>query len=75
LGREVTTLNEVTTVGRKQKDGTNKTYPCPLAVDLQNKYMGRVEMADARHRLYSSYQKSMQKWYIQLFSFWWIHVL
>ena len=37
----VTNPREVTTVVRKQKDGSNKSYPCPQSVDLYNKYNGR----------------------------------
>ena len=60
---------EVTTVARKQKDGTNKDYPCPLAVDLYNQYMGGVDMSDAMRRLYSVSRKSKKKWYMRLFWF------
>ena len=60
---------EVTTVNRKQKDGTSVAYPCPLAVDLYNKYMGGVDMADAMRRLYSTSRKSKHKWYMRLFWF------
>jgi len=35
----ITHPREVTTIARKQKDGTNKTYPYPLSVKLY-KYMG-----------------------------------
>ena len=58
---------EVTTVVRKQKDGSNKTYPCPHAVDLYNKYMGDVDLADAMRRVYSCSRKSKGKWYMRLF--------
>ena len=60
---------EVTTVVRKQKDGTTKRFPCPRAVELYNKYMGGVDMADAMRRLYSSSRKSKNKWYMRLFWF------
>ena len=60
---------EVTTVVRKQKDGSNKTYPCPMAVDLYNKYMGGVDLADAMRRVYSCSRKSKGKWYMRLFWF------
>ena len=65
----VTNPREVTTVVRKQKDGSNKSYPCPQSVDLYNKYMGGVDMADAMRRVYSCSRKSKHKWYMRLFWF------
>jgi len=57
----ITDPREVATVVRKEKDGTNKTYLCPHAVNLYNKYMEGVDMADAMHRLYSTSQKPKSK--------------
>jgi len=65
----ITDPREVITIVRKQKDGTNKTYPCSHAVHLYNKYMGGVDMADAMRRLYSTSWKSKSKWYMSLFWF------
>ena len=65
----ITHPREVTTVSRKQKDGTRKTLDCPQAVSLYNKYMGGVDMADAMRRLYSCSRKSKNKWYMRLFWF------
>ena len=41
---------KVTTVVRTQNDGFNVTYPCPETVDLNNSYMGGVDLADAMRR-------------------------
>ena len=60
---------EVTTVVRTQRDGSNVTYPCPVAVDLYNKYMGGVDLADAMRKTYSCTRKSKNKWYMRLFWF------
>ena len=57
----ITDPRDVTTIVRRQKDGTTKSYPCPVSVDLYNKYMGGVDMADAMHRLYSCSRKSKHK--------------
>lgn len=65
----VTDPREVSTVSRKQKDGTRKTLDCPEAVKLYNKYMGGVDMADAMRRLYTCSRKSKNKWYMRLFWF------
>jgi len=65
----ITHPREVSTVARKQKDGTNITLNCPLAVSLYNQYMGGVDMADAMRRLYSCSRKSKNKWYMRLFWF------
>ena len=65
----VTSPWDVTTVVRKQKDGSNKTYPYPLAVDLYNKYMGGVDLADAMRKVYSCSRKSKGEWYMRLFWF------
>ena len=65
----ITSPWEITTVVRKQKDGSNKAYPCPHAVDFYNKYMGGVDLADAMCRVYSCSRKSKGKWYMRLFWF------
>ena len=75
LVNSITHPREVTAVVRKQKDGTTKRYPSPLAAELYNKYMGGVDMADFMCRLYSCSQKSKHKWYMcGCFGFGWIHV-
>ena len=38
------------TVGRKQKDGSKITIPCPEAVVVYNKYMGGVDQALLPHQ-------------------------
>ena len=63
-----TNPREVTTIVRKQKDGSSKSYPCPQSVDLY-KYMGGIDMADAMRRVHSCSRKSKHKWYVRLFSF------
>ena len=64
---------KITTVVRKQRDGSNVTFnvthPCPEAVDLYNMYMGRVDLADAMRKTYSCTRKSKNKWYMRLFWF------
>ena len=51
----------MSTVDRKQKDGTSNTYPCPRAVNLYNKYMGGVDMADVMRRLYTVVPESLRE--------------
>ena len=59
----------VTSVRRKQKDGSTINYSCPEAVSLYNKYMGGVDLADAKRRVYTCTCKSKHKWYMRLFWF------
>ena len=40
-----------TTVQQKQKDGTRKDVPSPLAVDLYNKHMNGVDQSDQSFQL------------------------
>ena len=65
----VTNPRTVTSVRRKQKDGSTINYSCPEAVSLYNKYMGGVDMADAMRRVYTCTRKSKHKWYMRLFWF------
>ena len=65
----VTNPRTVTSVHRKQKDGSTINFPCPESVSLYNKYMGGVDMADAMRRVYTCTRKSKHKWYMRLFRF------
>ena len=65
----VSNTRAVTSVRRKQKDGSSISYSCPEAVSLYNKHMGGVDMADAMRRVYTSSCKSKHKWYMRLFWF------
>lgn len=38
--------DNITSVERKQNDGTKKTVSCPEAISFYNKYMGGVDMTD-----------------------------
>lgn len=58
--------NTITTVGRKQKDGTKKEIPCPEAIAFYNKYMGGVDMTDQYTVLYDIDRKST-KWWKRIF--------
>lgn len=58
--------NKVTTVERKQKDGTKKSVPCPEAISFYNKYMGGVDMTDQYTVLYDIDRKS-NKWWKRVF--------
>lgn len=53
---------------RKQKDGTKKMYPCPLAVLQYTERMGGVDRFD---HLRSSYEvgRRSRKWWLRLFYF------
>lgn len=43
---------DLTTVQRKQKDGTRIDVECPLCVALYNQYMGGVDLSDQLHGSY-----------------------
>lgn len=58
--------DDVTTVERKQKDGTRKAIPCPEAISFYNKYMGGVDMTDQYTLLYDIDRKS-NKWWKRVF--------
>lgn len=58
--------NAITTVERKQKDGTKKVVPCPEAISFYNKYMGGVDMTDQYTVLYDIDRKST-KWWKRIF--------
>ncbi|XP_037047253.1 piggyBac transposable element-derived protein 4-like [Bradysia coprophila] len=56
----------ITTVDRKQKDGTKKAVTCPEAISFYNKYMGGVDMTDQYTVLYDIDRKS-KKWWKRVF--------
>ena len=60
--------NEEGTVTRKQKDGTRKTFTCPLNVIDYNKYMGGVDCNDRLQHYYCVRLKS-HKFYKYIFWF------
>lgn len=37
---------KISTVDRRQKDGTKQTYTCPEEIVCYNKYMGGVDLTD-----------------------------
>jgi hypothetical protein len=57
-----------TTVPRKEKDGNRRDVSCPEPVKLYNQYMGGVDLADSRRKLYSCSRKS-RRWWMRLFYF------
>ena len=60
--------SNLTTVKRKKKDGSTVNVSCPLSVQLYNKYMGGVDMADQLRKAYSCRRRS-RKWWLPLFYF------
>lgn len=54
--------NDITTVDRKQKDGSKKSVSCPEAIAFYNKYMGGVDMTDQYTVLYDIDRKSTKWW-------------
>lgn len=48
----------VTTVKRKEKDGTSIEVQCPTSVAEYNKYMGGVDLFDMKREFYSCSRKS-----------------
>ena len=56
------------TVVRKNKDGTRVDVDCPMAVKLYNKFMGGVDLADQRHKTYTTSRKSI-KWWMPIFHY------
>ena len=60
--------SSLTTVKHKKKDGSTVNVSCPLSVQLYNKYMGGVDMADQLRKAYSCRRRS-RKWWLPLFYF------
>ena len=58
----------VTTVQRKQKDGSKKVVPSPLVVALYNKHINGVLQSDQTRTIYSTARRS-RKWWTHLFWF------
>ena len=56
----------MTTVKRKGKDGQSSQIPCPESIKLYNKFMGGVDLADARRKTYSCSRRA-KKWWHRLF--------
>ena len=46
--------SESTTVLRRQKDGTRKSVPCPVAIAAYNNYMGGVDRGDQLRGYYAT---------------------
>lgn len=53
---------DITTVQRRQKDGSKKDVSCPEAISFYNKYMGGVDMTDQYTVLYDIDRKSTKWW-------------
>ena len=53
---------------RKKKDGSQTNVPCPVAVKNYNCFMGGVDVADAKGKVYSCSRNS-KKWWHRLFYF------
>ena len=58
--------SSTTTVNRRNKDGSSSTVTCPELVKMYNKYMGGVDLADMKRKLYSCSRRS-KKWWFRLF--------
>ena len=58
--------SSITTVNCRNKDGSSSTVTCPKSVKMYNKYMGGVDLADMKCKLYSCSQRS-KKWWFRLF--------
>lgn len=48
----------VSSVKRKEKDGSSSLVPCPTSVSEYNQYMGGVDQFDVKRKLYSCSRKS-----------------
>ena len=60
--------SSLTTVKCKKKDSSTVNVSCPLSVQLYNKYMGGVDMAEQLRKAYSCRRRS-RKWWLPLFYF------
>ena len=63
----------VTTIKRKQKDGTSKDIPCPEPIKLYNMFMNGVDHSDQMRTEYSTEGAAEGGGHIY-FGFWWIFV-
>ena len=57
---------EMTTVNRRQKDGSSQAIPCPTIVRDYNHHMGYVDKADQLKSTYAIDKKS-KKWWLRIF--------
>lgn len=61
--------NEITSVNRRQRDGSMNVVPCPSVVKDYNKFMGGVDKADMLKSLYEISRKSKKWWHRIFFHF------
>lgn len=54
---------EITTINRKQKDGSRKNMFCPLAIQKYTQYMGGVDLFDHYRSSYPLGRKSKKNWH------------
>ncbi|GFQ83090.1 piggyBac transposable element-derived protein 4 [Trichonephila clavata] len=47
-------------VNRTMKDGSNKEYECPVAIEFYNKILGKVDLADQLPNVYELDRKSFK---------------
>ncbi|XP_072164713.1 piggyBac transposable element-derived protein 4-like [Diadema setosum] len=57
-----------TTVDRKQRDGTKRVVPCPVALREYNKFMRGVDRADQLRTEYPTFRAS-RRWWVYVFWF------
>jgi hypothetical protein len=60
---------QVTSVKRKNRDGTSSISPCPVAVADYNAIMGRVVRFDQRRERYAIWSCSLKWWHRLLYFF------
>ena len=58
----------LTTVKRKQKDGTSKDISCPQLIKSYNMFMSGVDQSDQMHMEYST-ARSCRRWWTYIFWF------
>ena len=68
LSSVTNTTAPVTTVKRKQKDGTSKDIPCPEPIKLYNMFMNGVDHSDQMRTEYST-ARSCRWWWTYIFWF------
>ncbi|KAF2351878.1 PiggyBac transposable element-derived protein [Trinorchestia longiramus] len=54
---------DITSVQRRQKDGTKKNVSCPVVVKDYNQYMGGVDKHDMLRQLYGTDRKNVKWWH------------